>query len=507
MADDVATPQHVAEDPLVEFAEHLPISPEAERNVEESIRHDYSTTDGGIVPLDRRRPLWHFGGLWLTFQSGFSYLFAGFLLHNAGYTLLQAFGIVVLASAIYVAYGTFAAYLGSRSGQTHALLSRSIFGRVGSLLISLLLIVGPIGWVGYQANLLAQIWNGLYGWNVMYVGIALAAVMIVNNLFGFTGISAVARYAITPLMFVWISYLVIKGFTNGSDFLSATPKATDPLSFWPAVGAILGFAIWGNEPDLFRYGKPKFWWPVPAYVFGFTFGLILFCVGGWMVAQISSDADFGPAIKNTTEFSLFGATFLAWLLALAGQVAINDGNYYEAINGGQNLLGGWRRWRRTFTCLVLAGLGAFAAWLVPYHVTDGFVKLGAIQAVCLPSATIIMAADHFLVPRLFRISRPLSHVPKWEETGIMNWPGVIALVAAIAFGSYTQGIVGHTTINWYFAIVETWALALVLYLLLVWVTKVGASQIKTALGFSRPAAEMVVNDPGVPIDMATEAGH
>jgi purine-cytosine permease-like protein len=506
MSSDSISEHHPGEDALVRVAEDLPLSPTAERELEESIKHDYSTSEAGIVPLDRRRPLWHFAGLWLTFQSGFSYLFAGFLLHNAGYTLAQSFGILLLASAVYTVYGTFAAYLGSRTGQTHALLSRSIFGRTGSLLISLLLIVAPIGWVGYQANLLAQIWNGLYGWNVMWIGIGIAVLMIFNNLFGFTGISAAARYVITPLMFIWICYLVGKGLTQGSHFVTSTPKDIAPLAFWPAVGAILGFAIWGNEPDLFRYGKPRFWWPVPAYVFGFVFGLILFGVGGWMVAQVSNDSTFGPAVEHTTNFSLFGALWLAWLLALAGQVAINDGNYYEAVNGGQNILGGWRRWRRTYTCLVLAIGGGFAAWLVPYHVTNGFVKLGAIQAICLPSATIIMAADHFLVPRLFKVTRPMSHVPQWDKTGLINWPGVVALVVAIGFGAYSQGIIGSTTINWYFAILETWAIALVLYLVLVWVSTLTVSDIKAFLGFSHEARDQMVETPGSVIDLASDAG-
>ena len=46
--------------------------------LDESIAHDYSTADTGIVPLDRRRPMWHFMGLWTTFVAGFSYMFLGF---------------------------------------------------------------------------------------------------------------------------------------------------------------------------------------------------------------------------------------------------------------------------------------------------------------------------------------------------------------------------------------------------------------------------------------------
>src|SRR6266849_9015199 len=99
--------------------------------LDESIRHDYSTSDTGIVPLSRRRPLWHFAGLWTTFAAGFSYLFVGFTVHDAGFTLASTIGAGLLAIVIYVAYGMLAAYPGSRTGQAHSLLTRSIFGRTG----------------------------------------------------------------------------------------------------------------------------------------------------------------------------------------------------------------------------------------------------------------------------------------------------------------------------------------------------------------------------------------
>src|SRR6266508_477530 len=74
--------------------------------LDESIRHDYSTSDTGLVPLDRRRPLWHFAGLWLTFGSGFSFLFLGFVLHDGGYRLISTAGIILLGILIYLAYAT-----------------------------------------------------------------------------------------------------------------------------------------------------------------------------------------------------------------------------------------------------------------------------------------------------------------------------------------------------------------------------------------------------------------
>src|SRR2546430_15743984 len=83
------------------------------QELESSIRHDYSTSGTGIVPLDRRRPMWHFAGLWTTFAAGLSFLFLGFELHH-GNSIAPVIAITVLGYVFYMAHAKFGAYLGSR---------------------------------------------------------------------------------------------------------------------------------------------------------------------------------------------------------------------------------------------------------------------------------------------------------------------------------------------------------------------------------------------------------
>src|SRR5207245_5102697 len=100
--------------------------------------------------------------------------------------------------------------------------------------------------------------------------ILLALAMIANNLLGFTGISVFARYLVAPLMIVWVAYFVIRAFVSDGSSLHALPSGGG-LSFWAAVGSVIGFAMWGNEPDIWRFGKPRFLWPLPAYLFAYFF--------------------------------------------------------------------------------------------------------------------------------------------------------------------------------------------------------------------------------------------
>src|ERR671936_2916198 len=220
--------------------------------LDESVKHDYSTSETGIVPLDRRRPMWHFMGLWTTFVAGFSYMFLGFELHDGGHSLASTVGITVLGYGLYIAYALVGSYLGARTGQTHALLTRSIFGLVGSWIVSAFILVAPLGWVAFQANLLITLWDGFYGWgHIFTLTLLFAGVMIFNNLFGFTGISVFARYLVTPILILWCVYMVIKAFATDSGSLGGTPHGSG-LPLWVAVTAGIGFLMLGHEPGFWR---------------------------------------------------------------------------------------------------------------------------------------------------------------------------------------------------------------------------------------------------------------
>jgi purine-cytosine permease-like protein len=474
-----------------------------------AIKHDYSTAETGIVPLTHRRPMWHFMGLWTTFVAGFSYMFLGFEIHDGGHSLAGTVAITLIGYGMYVAYAMCGSYLGSRTGQTHALLTRSVFGLAGSWIVSAFILIAPLGWVGYQANLLVVLWNGFYGWSAIFtLTLLLAGLMIFNNLLGFTGISVFARYLVTPILIIWCIYMVLRAIIGHSGSLGGTPQASFSFPFWVAVVAVIGFSMWGNEPDFWRYGRPSFTWPLPTYIFS-AFWFTLFVVAGWMMETLAKTGDTAAIFRYTVHFSLFGAFWLAWIIATVSQFAINDGNYYESVNAGQNLFGSIPRWPRVLTCLLVAGGGVIAADLVNFHFLNGWFKVASFLAVSVPSATVVMAADHFLLPRLFRISRPLDHVPRWEEAGMINLPAVIALLAAVFFGvtgtaSWPHGWLEATAPNsWGPVPLEAWAIAGGGYIALVALVR-GMANVKQVLGFSKPALAATVPGDAV-VDVASES--
>jgi cytosine/uracil/thiamine/allantoin permease len=158
------------------------------------------------------------------------------------------------------------------------------------------------------------------------------------------------------------------------------------------------------------------------------------------------------------------------------------------VNGGQNLVGQVPGWRRLYTCLLVAVIAAIFAWQFT-KVENGFFKVAGWSSIALPSTTVVMLVDQFVLPRVLRLRRPVEPIPSWSDAATANWPGIIAVLAGVLFGAW--GLIlfpGQTSApNLGLVAPEAWILAGVLYLALAAAAArtTGAAVI---LGFSRNAS-------------------
>jgi hypothetical protein len=267
-------------------------------------------------------------------------------------------------------------------------------------------------------------------------------------------------------MIIWIMYLVIKGLVQIPGSVLAAGKPSDTLPFLGGVGIAIGSVMWGNEPDTWRYGRPRFFWPALPMVVAFAIGLILFVAGGWMMAQLSGQSDPGPGFRYAVEYSMFGILALGAVVATVLQVAINDGNYYEMVNAGQNVVGAVPGWRRWYTCAVMAAIAAVFAWRFS-DLSTGFFLVANWSAIALPCVTVVMCVDRFVLPRFGVPGRPMGSVPSWRAAGVANWPGIAAVLVGVAFGAWGLGLFpGQDSTNPPPAglpAVEAWLVAAVIY--------------------------------------------
>jgi purine-cytosine permease-like protein len=394
---------------------------------------------------------------------------------------------MAIASVAMTLYCIGSANVGAVTGQTHSVAARIVFGSVGSAVVSLLLVIDGMGFFLFTVKFIIDIAGGLFTVPVVaLVTAVLAFVMIVNTYFGFTGVQRFAQYVAVPVILVWGVYATIRAFTSISgDVLAAVPPVDSPASLLLITGGMVGLSTWGNEPDFFRYSKPgrASWWNIPTIAISYVVGSFLFPIMGYMVASLSDQPDFGASISYFVSFTMLGVSALGMAILLINQWAIQDGNLYIAVNGAQNILSAIPGWRRQYTVIGLGAIAAGLTFILP-NLQDTFVIVTGIGSTTVPVASTIMAMDLFILPRMFGIRRPTHRVATWQELGLANWPGVIALLSGAGVGLYTAGLIPALNTEYIgFPALQAWVVGAVVYLVLVAIVARNANA-KSILGFS-----------------------
>ena len=438
--------------------------------VQESIVADYTET---VVPPHAKRSNLRVFLLFMSMQLVFGAVLVGYSARFQNLTLGQLAISMAIAALVMTVYCIGSANVGSVAGMTHAVTTRGIFGRIGSAIVSLLLVIDGMGFYLFTVLLIVQLAQALLGTlpAVALLTAVLAFVMIVNNYFGFTGLQRFAAFVAVPVMVLWGIYAIIRTLTsvNGAT-IASVPHPASTTAIFMTIGAMVGLSTWGNEPDVFRYAKAgrASGWNIPTLAISYFLGAFLFPIMGYLVATVSNQSDFSASIRYFANFTVFGLSGVMMLILLVNQWAVQDGNLYIAINGAQNLLSRIPRWRRQYTVIGLGLVAAVFTFIMP-NLTQTFTIVTGIGSVTVPVASTIMAIDVFVLPRLFGVRRPLHRVASWREASLANWPAIIALVAGTAVGGYTAGVIpgipgfGSTYIG--FPALQAWVTGAVVYLI------------------------------------------
>jgi purine-cytosine permease-like protein len=465
--------------------------------VQESIAADYTEA---VVPAHAKRSNFRVFLVFMSMQLVFGAVLVGYGARFQNLTLGQLILAMAIAAATMTVYCVGSANVGAVVGQTHAVTTRSIFGRIGSGIVSLLLVIDGMGFYLFTVIFIISLAQALLGTlpAVALLTAALAFVMIFNNYFGFTGLQRFAQFVAVPVMVIWGIYAVIKTFTSvNGGAISSVPHPATTTAVMMAIGAMVGLSTWGNEPDIFRYAKAgkASWWNLPTLAISYFLGAFLFPIMGYLVAVVSNQPDFSASIRFFANFTVFGLAGVMMIILLVNQWAVQDGNLYIAINGAQNLLSGIRGWRREYTVIGLGLIGAALTFILP-SLTQTFNYVTAIGSVTVPVASTIMAMDVFVLPRLFGLRRPLHRVATWQELALANWPAIVALVLGTGVGAYTAGVIpgipGFGTTYIGFPALQAWVTGAVVYLVLAAVVA-RSPRAKELLGYS--AVEEVSEAP------------
>lgn len=415
------------------------------------------------VPLSERRSPFTMGLLWITMVTGFPSVLVGFEWVRNGLVFQQVWTCLLVSNFVLLCYAAPACYLGSQTGLTYSLLSRSIFGQIGSRLISLSLVILSMGWYGLTAYLMADALKGLFHLDIPIA--ALSAVfgilMAFNNFFGFSGIANFAGYLAAPVLVAWV------GFT----FCRASPNLTHALivqapsqSFGVAMSTIsafvLGYGAWGNEADFWRYGRVRKSFVVVPLVVSIVIGQVIFPVTGFILAQMTGIREFAEATAFMNQYSFGNLAPMAALVLFVTYFALADSCLYGSINGVENL----HEFSRRKLVGSLTLVGAFlAAWLSGYP--RAFQDVASLSSIVLPCATMIMLAEAYVVPRFSARAIDLRKVYAFADLPKINGSAVFAFSVGSFVGVATCGMIpAFESIHVGIAGLQAWLTSFFLYL-------------------------------------------
>ncbi|MCA1644019.1 MAG: cytosine permease [Chloroflexi bacterium] len=380
------------------------------------------------VPDAKRRGLFSsitvFCG-WVVTTTPF--LVAGLL--AAGLTFGQALLVLLLGTVITATVGALVAYLGQTTGLTAYYMSRIVYGAKGSSVVSVMVGVLAVGFLGVVASFLGAIFNA----DVPVIPSQVASVVFILisgfvALVGYRGLSIVGR-AIVPLLWALALFALwrVSVAAGGLDHvLGIQPKGT--LDFGLAVTIVVADWITGATfcADIARYSKR----PRNVVVAAYMSWVLTYCLLATMALVAYYGTGTSDVIALLTQLGLVIAALFIFVLGLITSVDVNLYSFSLALTNLSDAFG-LRQLGRPVWIVVGAILSAlisllgYAETFLPFLLTVGTL---------IPAfAGVVLAHYYILGARRRSAAELIAHI----EPGV-RWTGIISLVGGVAVAYFIK---------------------------------------------------------------------
>ncbi len=390
------------------------------------------------VPLSHRRSPLTMGLLWLTMVTSFPAVLAGFEWYRQGITFHQLLLCGSISILLLLIYSIPACELGSRTGLGYCCIGKSVFGRWGAGLLTVNLIWMFMAWYGLTAVLMAQAIINLFHWqtSVVWLSIACAFLMSFNNLFSFTGVANFARFLGGPVLIIWVAHVFLKALTSPTSTITADPPAPSNMYALSLMSSfIIGFAVWGNEQDYWRYSKPGIWRSAIPLAVAVAVGQIIFPVAGWLIARTSGNIDYASTATFMSNYCFGSIAVIGLVILMADYFSTNDSSLFGCATAVEDI---WPEHNISVAIFAAAG-ASIAALLSLTNMTQALSALVSLNCIVLPTPTIIMITEWWMRTRFFKMSDSFS-AASLDEAPSIRIAATIALFAGIIVGICTSGL-------------------------------------------------------------------
>ncbi|MFJ5330868.1 purine-cytosine permease family protein [Pectobacterium versatile] len=391
------------------------------------------------VPLSVRLPFLNVALVHIGMLTALDQFMLGAVLGHS-MTLGQAFLAIFIGSAIFGVVTVGLGYAGMKEGMSGSLLARWCgFGRIGSVLIGLVIAVSLIGWFGVQNAVFAKALNFAmadklgFGWSAALSGIALTLLVA----FGFRALRFTAKIAVPMFVIVvgYISIMTLSGH-NIAELIASAPNG-EAISISAGATMVVGGCIVASliTPDMTRYsqkGKHVFWMTMLSIIVG------EFMVNGLaiIIARALNTADVVTIMSQA-------AGGIGLIAVIFSTLRVNDINLYSSSLGIANAIEGVTGKKLRYVSITLV-IGLIGTLLSVAGILDRFIDFLTLLGVLFPPIIGVMLVDYYILrthKTLLETSRAEGQLPDSAQTPLIGWPAIIAsTVGAIVGLAFEWGV-------------------------------------------------------------------
>lgn len=212
------------------------------------------------VPASQKKNFWEICVVWIGYVFVVTGMQVGGTMGTSTdfATLLKALAV---GSVVLLVLGTFMGLIALKTGNTFGMLCRYAFGKIGSNVISLMIVVTLIGWFSVDAYMIGQASNALFSaLPIIPIAIVAGIAMTATALFGMKWMSKLSDIAVPLVLIFGIISIVLSVKSTGglTGLFAIQPK--NPSSFNTLVSLSIGSFVCGAvsfTPDVLRFAKNK----------------------------------------------------------------------------------------------------------------------------------------------------------------------------------------------------------------------------------------------------------
>lgn len=212
------------------------------------------------VPASQKKNFWEICVVWIGYVFVVTGMQVGGTMGTSTdfATLLKALAV---GSVVLLVLGSFMGLIALKTGNTFGMLCRYAFGKIGSNVISLMIVVTLIGWFSVDAYMIGQASNALFpALPIIPIAIVAGIAMTATALFGMKWMSKLSDIAVPLVLIFGIISIVLSVKSTGglTGLFAIQPK--NPSSFNTLVSLSIGSFVCGAvsfTPDVLRFAKNK----------------------------------------------------------------------------------------------------------------------------------------------------------------------------------------------------------------------------------------------------------